>query len=314
MIPGGYEALGEGGGGYTAMRAITGAGGGEWVITDKPTNIVRSVSVTNVPSVADRGGHCIICGLFNGKGLTAIEPNVQVCVSLVTAQRPIPRKCTPVCRPGYSCAGQFGQSGFDTGNANAEVMIEVLDIDRPGHENQISLFTKKNPLKCTKQNPCDDQSDGAGAPAAGDPAAQMSISFEGSQQNVANNTVATLDDLDALLTRLKGKAVLAGTISECPSSFRCVNPTDKRVLDHEAASFGQKCAGSGTTCLSPAHEYYVKAYSRGTGSLSQARILLGNPWGPGQDVVLTLPIFQYAFASIASNDVAPVTASNCPCR
>lgn len=52
--------------------------------------------------------------------------------------------------------------------------------------------------------------------------------------------------------------------------------------------------------LSPNHEYYIKAVDKVSGTVT-----LGNPWGWGQDVTLTMDEFQRGFQRLSVNFVDP---------
>jgi hypothetical protein len=100
LQPNGYQSLGEGGNGMLVMHALTGAEGDQWLIPN-PQPQRLEVTVKNMPAVSDLNGHCVLCGIFDGRGLTAIEPNIQVCLTIPGTQAKASSDyCTPVCKPG----------------------------------------------------------------------------------------------------------------------------------------------------------------------------------------------------------------------
>jgi hypothetical protein len=302
MVPGGYNSLGEGGEGYAAMRSLTGASGAHWFISNESTSsILRTVTVKNVGSLAADPGHGIIAGIFEGKGLRGIEPRIQVCVTLKTSPPLPPRKCTPVCQPGYECKEQFGQSGVDLGNRGAPLVIEVLDIPNPGVQNRIVEFVQPNPGQCTDTRPCPSPSQASGNPDA--PAQPVFISFTTNRESIAVSTISTLADMNSLLTSLAGKPVTAGTPPACPSTQRCVNES----IGPKNSLFSVGGIGTcaiGQPCLDTGHEYYLKQYAGGM-------VTLGNPWGGDyMDVTLPLKYFMESFITISANYASPV---GCKC-
>jgi hypothetical protein len=309
--PDGYTTLAQGGFGEVALHALTGASGDQWFITDKPVNsILRSVTVTNVSSLADRSGHGVISGIFEGKGLTGIEPRIQVCVSPIARQGSRSENCTPVCKPGYECTARF-RSDVQLYDDTGSLMVEVLDVPDPSTKNQVVIF-QKDPGKCTAQAPCLEQPlDPHLLADANVP--PVSISFETStnSQPADPHTLATLDSLASKLAELAGRPVLAGSIPDCPESIRCVDSRKPGRFDQRLDVNHRLVEG---------HEYYVKKYIPNSDP-KQATVVLGNPWGvdpsgvPLIDVRLSLPDFQYNFISLSTSYVTPVQApADCQCK
>jgi hypothetical protein len=310
--PDGYASLDKGGFGFDALRALTGASGDRWNIIDKPVNnVLRSVTVTNVSSLADRSGHGVIAGIFEGKGLTGIEPRIQVCVSPIAKQGSRAERCTPVCKPGYECTTRF-QSDVPLYDDTGSLMVEVLDVPDEGTKNQVVIF-KKDPGKCTAKAPCQEQPlDPHLLADANVP--PVSISFETStnSQSTDPHALATLDALASKLAELAGRPLLAGSIPDCPESVRCADENKPGPFDRNLP-LSQRLIGG--------HEYYVKKYMPSSDP-KQATVVLGNPWGvdvntgvPLRDVKLSLPNFQSNFITLSTSYVIPVPASaTCSCK
>ena len=305
MLPGGYTTLGSGGNGYDVMRSLTGADGKMWVISHQSTStVLRSVTVKNVGSVADKRGHGVLAGIFGGKGLTGIEPDLQVCASTVVAAGST-RKCTPICMPGYQCSQKFGQAGFDVGNAPAE--IEILDVPGPGQVNIIVKWVQQNPAQCTDQKPCPSPSRASGNQNA--PDQPVFVSFTSDQAGYGVDTISTLAAMDEVLTSLAGRPVTSGTLPPCGATVRCVDSSASAIFSPGGVGY---CLGK-QPCLDTGHEYYLESYQRDPSNLAQGTVKLGNPWGADQVVRLTLENYMHGFITISTNYVRREQVANCQC-
>lgn len=130
--------------------------------------MIQTVWIQNSPGVPDVGGHCIICGLVRGS-LTAVEPNLFICLTPIGATAP-KRVCSPVCPPGHDCKQGFS-GGVQLNGAQPAVHVEVLDNDGEGTIRPLATFDEKDASQCTATQPCkvDD---------ADDQAAGTLVSFE----------------------------------------------------------------------------------------------------------------------------------------
>jgi len=247
--------------------------------------------------VAGDAGHGIIAGIFEGKGLTGIEPVIQICVSL-KASGPLNRKCTPVCKPGYECTERFGQSGMEVGNQSAALEIEILDVPSPGVMNRIVDFIQQNPLQCTAQRPCPSPPQGPD-PSTGAPGQPLFVSFTAEQTDIGADTISTVADMDRLLTSLAGKPVTAGTPPTCPSTLRCADESRSPLF----SANGVGTCLNNQPCLDAGHEYYLEKYAGGM-------VTLGNPWGgSNKDVTLAIKDFMTGFITISVNYLNPEQCS-----
>jgi len=111
---------------------------------------ISSVSIYDSPAVPDLGGHSILGGLLTGKGLTAILPNLAVCVVPTASGR---RTCTALCKPGHQCLAQPFVTPVQRNAKNSTFYVSILDVDRPGSIHNIITF-KIDPTQCTTNNHC----------------------------------------------------------------------------------------------------------------------------------------------------------------
>jgi hypothetical protein len=105
---------------------------------------LTSISIQNSPGVPDLGGHSILGGVLRGS-LTAVEPNLFLCVTPAGGRR----TCTAVCQPGHDCTQPLG-AGIRINGANPSVRVEVMDNDKQGHITSLGVADVADPTKCTQ--------------------------------------------------------------------------------------------------------------------------------------------------------------------
>ena len=110
--------------------------------------IIKSVSIKDSPGVPDTGGHSVIGGLLRGS-LTAVEPNLILCVTPAGGRR----TCTGVCPPGHDCTQRLG-GGIRINGANPAVHLEVMDNDGQGHITSLGAADFADSTMCTQSQPC----------------------------------------------------------------------------------------------------------------------------------------------------------------
>lgn len=126
----------------------------------KPCYAVSEVSVFDSPAVPDRGGNSVIGGLVRGlaemnldQALTAIEPNLEVCMRPMQAssQR---LYCTLACPHGHSCLNKpfTERPVLDANKPIADVIVANVD-QKTGAGHILANFTVE-PTLCTMDQPC----------------------------------------------------------------------------------------------------------------------------------------------------------------
>jgi Calpain family cysteine protease len=304
--PGGYNALTTGGYAKDALHALTGAPSQLWLIPDR--NQPLEVTVTDMPSMADVGGHSILGGLLTGKGLTAVEPDIQVCVSAQSQ-----KSCTAVCKPGHECTARFPNTG-KIDYMSGTLTVEVLDVPSTSERNRVAVF-QKAPNKCMAGSPCQVQPLKSASVVTPGP---LTISFQSEAPahikmgNIdgTESVVDTLPTLDAIARKLNDltdsqgiplQPVTLGTINKCPFfGNRCVGDTSTIF------NVGSTIGG-----LVPGHEYYLKQFIRDSNP-TKATVIVGNPWGIDVPPI-SLPVLQYPFFSLTTNYAKPAKAPTCSC-
>jgi hypothetical protein len=109
---------------------------------------MTSVSIKNSPGVPDIGGHSIILGILRGS-LTAVEPNLFLCVTPTGGRK----TCTGVCPPGHDCTKPLG-NGIRINGAKPSVHVEVLDNDKQGHVTSLGAADIPDATMCIQSQPC----------------------------------------------------------------------------------------------------------------------------------------------------------------
>jgi hypothetical protein len=168
-------------------------------------------------------------------------------------------------------------------------------------------FVQPNPLRCTAKNPCPSPSQVSGTQDA--PDQPIFVSFTTEQAGIGAKTISTLADMDRVLASLAGRPVTVGTLAPCAATVRCVDETASAIF----SPGGQGFCLNNQPCLDTGHEYYLENYQREGGSLARGIVTVGNPWGAGRDVKLTLENLMRGFLVISANDVSPDRATACPC-
>src|SRR5256885_2236240 len=122
--------------------------------------VVQSISIYDSPAAPDVGNHSIIGGLLTGKGLTAILPNLKVCVR-PKGTSPGREVCTQVCKPGHQCLNQqLPGRGLALDASNHSVTVDVRDVS--GSSSQPIATFDEVPANCDSGHPC--THNGAGGP------------------------------------------------------------------------------------------------------------------------------------------------------
>src|SRR5437870_3699172 len=99
-----------------------------------PAIVVQSISIYDSPAVPDVGNHSIIGWILTGKGLTAILPNLKVCVRPKGASRDS-QVCTQVCKPGHQCLNQpFSGRGLALDSSNRTLTVDIRDVNGPSSQ------------------------------------------------------------------------------------------------------------------------------------------------------------------------------------
>jgi hypothetical protein len=109
---------------------------------------MTSVSIKNSPGVPDLGGHSILGGILRGS-LTAVEPNLFLCVTPTGGRK----TCTDVCPPGHDCTQPLGE-GIRINGANRSVRVEVMDNDKQGHITSLGVADITDTTMYTESQPC----------------------------------------------------------------------------------------------------------------------------------------------------------------
>ncbi len=286
MYADGYNAFmdyHDGGNGYWAMRAISGADSDAWLLSPHvatPT-LLKSVWVHNVPSAADTAGHSVLGGLLRGD-LKAIEPSIEVCV---TQQGQKYGVCSPVCKESYTCRTPFGNGGVPLNLTKSTIHVDIVDPSSGSSQRQIAS-TDKNPADCKEANPC----------TIDTPSGPVVISFDvgGPQSSVANESahvVTTTDELAGLLSSLQEEHQ-AVTLSSRPL---CSGQTKDPTCTTADKMYG----------LEPLHEFYFLRYNSTT-----QMVTFGDPHNPTQHPIASLAQILDAFRAVYSN---AVKATACSC-
>jgi hypothetical protein len=286
MYPDGYNAFmdyRDGGNGYWAMRAITGATTEAWTVDSAATNTLKAVWVHSVPSVADTAGHSIIAGLLRGDYKASL-PSIEVCVTL-PGERLGP--CSPPCRGSYDCRQPFPRGGFrvpgqtGTGPTNPMIHVEVRDPDQsPLH--QVIAAADEDMTKCNASSPCKIQSVRGPVVISFDLADTSSLADESAHIISNDSELATILSESQRLHR----AVTFGSRPLCTAQ-----PSDPT------------CA-AGLNGLVALHEYFFGGYDA-----AHKLVYVGDPQDSQDYVQVPLDQFRTWFRAVYSNEVKPTVCS-----